>query len=604
MKKLLDGAAHVYFLALITLLLTQGLVDDRLLFTSDAVSYAVFTLSLSIPLFLCLAIAAGLVAALWPSGRAQLLRWIPRLAAALILVAVVIYAFEAFVSTITATHWLIAALACGIPAALVLVLRLDRSGQITFRIGRLAKFAAIASPVTLTALGIDNALSNGASRRAPASAKHAVLIVIDGYPVEFLRSYNPTRPVTGFDKLAEERGLLFTNFRTNTIWTNGFFGALYTGRMKRAFYADQPEDRKNNLLHLLQRHGVRTRWLSFHANGVPEGNQISNYSGLRSAYLCEHLAWLPAVLGLDYHVFLLSRGGRGLPPSDRQEAVYSMLKSVFTTKSLLGDFLADEIEQIQDSAHRSFVVFHIDFWLDQPSFLEQWDKEGRFATVAADRQAAVRMGAGRRSYELQAADVGKRLQALVSLLAGRGLLNDTMLVITGDHGVLLQEERYGYQVHPDEEVTRVPFLVIQRGKRGVDERLAETIDITKTVLEYFDVPDSLSPRAASIFAPSSGKDLAASATYFQNENKRWHVMLYQADKKYRFNIHRDGDAEALLMKLDGFEETTLDSGASVRRSIAAELVEILEEYGLDDGSVHPVFSRSALLAAKRGTSDD
>ncbi|KAA9398353.1 DUF229 domain-containing protein [Haloarcula sp. CBA1130] len=87
------------------------------------------------------------------------------------------------------------------------------------------------------------------------------------------------------------------------------------------------------------------------------------------------------------------------------------------------------------------------------------------------------------------------LAAFLDSLAQRDLLDDSVVIITGDHGDGFAEN--GYYAHPrtlDDELLRVPLIVL-----GLDEQPARvsvptsTLDIVPTILSVLGKPDSTLP---------------------------------------------------------------------------------------------------------------
>ncbi len=109
------------------------------------------------------------------------------------------------------------------------------------------------------------------------------------------------------------------------------------------------------------------------------------------------------------------------------------------------------------------------------------------------------------------AEVGRVLRALDEL----GIADDTVLVYTSDHGAMsgVNGVAYGQKRHPNDESTRVPFLVRGPGipaGRAL-ETLASTIDLFPTLAGLADVPSLL--RAAGT---AGSADAAASLDYLES----------------------------------------------------------------------------------------
>ncbi len=98
---------------------------------------------------------------------------------------------------------------------------------------------------------------------------------------------------------------------------------------------------------------------------------------------------------------------------------------------------------------------------------------------------------------------------LVQILRTKGLLDNTVLVITADHGEAFGE--HGYIWHPDaihQEVARIPLLVrFPHGrKRQMVDSPTQTIDLFPTICDLFRIPIPGGVQGASLFPLIEGQD--------------------------------------------------------------------------------------------------
>lgn len=82
------------------------------------------------------------------------------------------------------------------------------------------------------------------------------------------------------------------------------------------------------------------------------------------------------------------------------------------------------------------------------------------------------------------------LGLVVQELERRGLIEDVLLVVTGDHGYPLGEHGYvgPYRPWPHEELTHVPLMMFHRGKLEAGRRvpgLTQSLDLMPTLLDAF-----------------------------------------------------------------------------------------------------------------------
>jgi len=76
-------------------------------------------------------------------------------------------------------------------------------------------------------------------------------------------------------------------------------------------------------------------------------------------------------------------------------------------------------------------------------------------------------------------------------IAGRGLLETTLVIVTSDHGEFLGEHRlFHHLVGPYEAVHRVPLIIRYPGaaRRGVEDSWVELVDIVPTVMAVVGAP--------------------------------------------------------------------------------------------------------------------
>ena len=148
-----------------------------------------------------------------------------------------------------------------------------------------------------------------------------------------------------------------------------------------------------------------------------------------------------------------------------------------------------------------------------------------------------------------------------------------------------------------EETTRVPFLVLNAETMGVDDRDIATVDLTRSILDYFGVREVLDPSAISIF-DDTRKDRVFVATACCYDMK-WRFVLYKAAQKFVVYLHPDNDEDAIEFQLLGpFEEKRVGQGSAVRAAIADPLLTLLDDFDLDtdraDISVRREYRREAL----------
>ena len=138
------------------------------------------------------------------------------------------------------------------------------------------------------------------------------------------------------------------------------------------------------------------------------------------------------------------------------------------------------------------------------------------------------------------------IDRLIQYLDSLGLTDNTLVVITADHGESLGDEQkyfFGHGYYGYEPTAHIPLImiapkIIPGGK--VIKRIVETIDIAPTVLSFFDIP---------VYKDMEGMNLIP---YIAGTEKISHPRAYlEADstRDYLTNILIDGDYK-LICNLD------------------------------------------------------
>lgn len=447
-------------------------------------------------------------------------------------------------------------------------------------------------------------------------SRHVVLLVLDGWPASFLNTFNPearTRPIDAL--LARER--VFLNMRTNAPWTSGYFATLYTGGLHRIFDAPLGWKKKflvkvssgwqDNLFGVLQRHGVKTRGLYYHRNGMPNtiSSLASGYNGVCSFMLTSSYIPLLHALGLDYTMVFNGKYG---PHQESTAQLLSSPRRISDYANILTELLLPEMLQMRTGSRQSFIIFHVPWPLTKPDVFAAW-KHSLPASDADvvlhkwmrqdyryDEEDAPYIERFRHSIDFLMDGVGEKIKEFLEEIRKNDLLEDTLLIFTADHGIMTSQGRIWYYYHPQEEVLRVPLIIYGKGMAGMDARNFATIDLGKTILDYFHCPFPFRSSAQSLFA-SGSKPCTWSVTNPSDLHREWFMVIYQGMLKYCFNIHPDGDGRSLKQVVDRFATTTVDEGPGVIREVLPELTQALRDYRLfeiPDKEIHANYRQQRL----------
>jgi hypothetical protein len=503
-------------------------------------------------------------------------------------------------------------------------LRRSKEAEAFKRRGTVVAMAAAPLAIVLfLVLVTSNRLSvRSVGAEEPQGPGHVVLVVLDGWPSQYARDFSYG------DGPLSENALFFTNHHVNTVWTNGYFGALYKGnpgssflymsKLSRLF--KEASDSEENLLSALQKRGVKTRSLHWHRNGMSEGSagRTYNYKGFRSVFLTPRYSRMLHALGLNYSMAYRgpSKPVRSNNGNDARSYYMSkLLPGAFRTEdygNIFTEVLIPEMSLIRESARRSLIIFHVEWDMGDGISPVKLDDKATEQEIVKLEEAKAKIEA--QDYHILPEDdwymekvrrkikdtltgaVERRLSEFLDEAGRTGLLEDAMLILTADHGLAASGGKAFYMYHPDEESARTPLVVFGAGRTGKDDRKVETIDIAQTLLENFGSRIRFHPRARS-FLGDAEKPFTSSVTQPSDKQREWFVTIYKGDRKFLFNIHPKSGGESLEQKVEGFNATTVAKGPEVIERVAPELLEAFSDFGLYDVTgrdIHPSYARAAI----------
>jgi len=220
---------------------------------------------------------------------------------------------------------------------------------------------------------------------------------------------------------------------------------------------------------------------------------------------------------------------------------------------------------------RPFFAFHFfesphaQYWFPPESVIrEPYCKEMNYATLAASDMPQVR-----NRYLNAVHHLDSQLGRIFQHLCDRGLLDDTIVVVTGDHGEEFMEKgRYGHHSTFSEEQIRTPLILSIPGVAPrVIDAVSSHLDLAPTVLHALGVVNPPSDY-------SLGVDLLGEARRESVVVADWdHLCVRDATSKGIFPVTQRGFL--------GYEVTTkddapVDDHAAWRAAHLKELLEVTE----------------------------
>lgn len=193
-------------------------------------------------------------------------------------------------------------------------------------------------------------------------------------------------------------------------------------------------------------------------------------------------------------------------------------------------------------------------------------------------------------YDAGVHDADEVIRRLLAVLREKGLLEDAIVVVTGDHGEFVGEHGlFGHAKSVRAEVLDIPMLLAAFGPRAPlrveEDQLASQVDIAPTVLAHLGLP---APRSWSGVALQSGQGTAGERLAFFQQGAEYGLVARKPDGRtwkywidadsgheYAYDLAADpGETTNRSADLDPSERkrwrwALLPLEASVRASVAA-----------------------------------
>ena len=399
-----------------------------------------------------------------------------------------------------------------IAAAILLAVAVLPGSFLAARIVRVPRPVSVVAVVLLVASWLGGGLylwaqssaisSRGAINERNRDMPNLVLVVVDALRQDVLGCYGNTRVKTpGMDALAAE-GVLFENAFTQAPFTWTSFSSLLTGKYPR----------RHGLV--IMRPGIALRpnitlpWHLKTARGK-DGTALQDGDYLTASF---HAGTLSAGTGLlrGFDLLLEGTAGHDLVAFDSPWSVFrsNLLLWVFRNKltqrfdaSITGSEARKWLSTVRDRRFMTMVhLYSTHTPYDPPAeFKELYEDPGYSGPLRsfwAHHRVAIEQG----RYALTSADVeqiknlyyagvtqaDRMIGDLVAELERCGLRDNTLVIVTSDHGESLGERDLWEHVHMEQTNLRVPLIMSwPRGlPRGTRVRaMTDEIDVLPTVCD-------------------------------------------------------------------------------------------------------------------------
>lgn len=359
---------------------------------------------------------------------------------------------------------------------------------------------------------------------SPGNAPNILVIVVDTLRADHVSSYGYERDTSPFiDSLAQE-GIRFENAISASSWTQPSHASMLTGRYSYDHHAEtQPLDNTYPTIgEVLQKNGYRT--------GAFSGNTLffTRRQGFGRGFLHfedDYLSVSDAFLNSSVYGFLFDF--YGLRKVLNYEGV--------PTRRFAADINRSALKWIDRDPAKPFFVFINYFDVHDP-YTPPEPYRGKYASIPNPgglingfmERYHPELTAEQLQSEIDAYDgsisyVDDQLKDLIAQLNRRGLLENTILIVTADHGESLGE--HGLLQHSASlylQEIHVPLIVWGRGlpANTVIDTPVSTTGLPSTILSLVGAPDdpfpgpSLAPLIFSENAPENWPDPIAEVAQF------------------------------------------------------------------------------------------
>lgn len=394
-------------------------------------------------------------------------------------------------------------LTVGVVLAIVTLATLRLTNAITFRewIDQRAKALPVVGGAAL-ALALSAAAAEfafgGAGAMGP-KRPNVLLIVMDTVRADRLSCYGYERPTTPeLDALARE-GVRYPHFYATSSWTVPSHASLFTGLYAARHRATQEFARLRNefatLAEVLSDAGYQT----WGASGNPAAGWVTN---MMQGFDAFHETFRQAVrwyYGRDGHHPANAAFGEFLRGSRRDQPFFAFINYIEAHNPYLPpDPFFERFRDPSVSAGESRRIGRKDWtdhYLKQPFTPREFEVQSRL-------------------YDGEVAYVSSLVGEVLEALRDDGRYDDTLIMVTSDHGELFGEGgRIQHVFSLSNKLVRVPLIVRRPGGEAagtVDDRAGQLVDLFPTILNACGArqPGGAS-QAENLFAPPAASSAEA-----------------------------------------------------------------------------------------------
>ena len=353
-----------------------------------------------------------------------------------------------------------------------------------------------------------------------------IYLMIDTLRADYLSCYGYAGPISPrIDALAAE-GIRFARQTTQGSWTKSCvasqLASLYPSSHRAQYKADRLPDSVTTLPEVLARHGFATAGFAANVNVAPLFNFQQGFHSYEFLSPSPLFGASEAASQLAIYQGLRLLNERFVSSAKN---VYNFYYPAEAINERAFDWMSRHLDQ------RFFLFLH---YMDphDPYFEHPYNGYG-IARVSTPDPAPEMADEIKRLYVAEVSYLDRQLGELFDWLKKQGLYDNTMIVLTSDHGEEFHEHGgwwHGYTLY--EEVINVPLMIKLPGGRSagvVDAGSSQAIDIAPTILSALGLPRPAEMQGVDLLNPAERIDTA-----FAEEGLEGNIMraVRQADWKY------------------------------------------------------------------------
>lgn len=333
---------------------------------------------------------------------------------------------------------------------------------------------------------------------------NVLLVIVDTLRRDAVSAYDDDADTPNLSRIAE-KSVVFEDFTAASCWTMPTHGSMLTGQYPSIHRGLEPTvslSRSSPMLsELLSESGVR-------AHGINIPPPLAGEAGFRDRgwdqWQNTHRMSKPRQLSRLFKTW--AEVGLGRTPSRAVSPSFvNALRENYRTRWAVDDLVTAINEPGESFAFANLFSPHRPY---KPITGEAGDVSNaarKLAWRADDYHIRYNYGdldvdesaieENRRLYDREVAWVDENLGRLFDRLEAKGLLDETAVMITADHGELFNEPSeppyiaHRNSLHPS--LIDVPFLLYHPDlEAGRDDRLASQVDVAPTVLDAVDILDN------------------------------------------------------------------------------------------------------------------